>query len=571
MSQDVQKCLRKLEIIRRQIDWEVKNERKMFISQLDKLIEAWTKQASISKRQRSELELSIKLQDILEPKEINDVLIDSLTWKMQSDARVFIQFLIETGYEDEPDFNEDAGPLARRITPINHAARGRSGFRHILIPELFQIYHRFDVNYIDESGLTHFHVACMSGCDDVVEKFLEHGHDPNYVWRETGDSPLHMALYYGNMRIVHLLLKSGADPNLANKAGSTPLHVICRESSKGLDVAVWLFEASHEKYRPVQVDVQDKVGNSPLHLALRCGGQDLFEWLLKRITKPNLADLEGWTPLHLICDREDEDRARKEDESRCFLPFHPTNEFRLVKLFLDLHGDEVRVDARDRSGNTPLHLALARQRLNAAELLLTRGADPNLPNAEGVTPLHLICQHDDTDHLVAKLFRLCDARNQLVYVDAWDDKGRTPLQWAVAKYLTRTIDLLLMRGADLTDFVFPSESQFDLSVCRWRDQESRFESRKWASMVLEIVERLHRGGYRLELNDATTYMRTFDHFGWTKFQVTLEMGALCRKWALGFFLQLIHYRLPIIPCEMILDNLEDQDIYNICVASCRKN
>ncbi|KAL7303200.1 hypothetical protein TKK_0004402 [Trichogramma kaykai] len=557
MSQDVQRCLRKLEIIRRRIDWEVRNERQMFINQLDDLIEAWTEQAVISKRQKTELELSIKLRDILEPKEIDEVIIDSLKSKSESVVRVLIQFAIETGYEDEPDFNEDAGPLVRRTTPIHHSARGRSGLRRILIAELFQIYRRFDV-----SGLTHFHVACMSGCDDAVEKFLEHNQDPNCVWRETGDSPLHLASAYGNMRIVHLLLRSGADPNLANKAGSTPLHVICRESLKGLKMAVWLFEASHEKYRPVQVDAQDEVGTTPLHLALHCGSKDLFEWLLRRITKPNLADVEGWTPLHVICDREDDESDKDEDKEDSSLSLRFNYELCLLKLFLDLHGDEAQVDARDRFGNTPLHLALVRRRLYAAELLLRRGADPNLANVEGVTPLHLICQHDHTDRLVAKLFQICDARNQPVDVDAWDDKGRTPLQWAVAKYLPKTVDLLLNRGADLTDFVFPSESQFD---------SQRVNFSNWASMVLEIVERLHRGGYRLELSDATTYMRMFDHFGWTKFEVTIEMGALCRRWVLGFFLQLIHYRLPIIPCQMILDNLEDEDICNICVVSCRKN
>ncbi|KAL7303232.1 hypothetical protein TKK_0004433 [Trichogramma kaykai] len=470
MSQDVQRCLRKLEIIRRRIDWEVRNERQMFINQLDDLIEAWTEQAVISKRQKTELELSIKLRDILEPKEIDEVIIDSLKSKSESVVRVLIQFAIETDYEDEPDFNEDAGPLVRRITPIHHSARGRSGLRRILIAELFQIYRRFDVNYIDVSGLTHFHVACMSGCDDAVEKFLEHNQDPNCVWRETGDSPLHLASAYGNMRIVHLLLRSGADPNLANKAGSTPLHVICRESLKGLKMAVWLFEASHEKYRPVQVDAQDEVGNTPLHLALHCGSKDLFEWLLRRITKPNLADVEGWTPLHVICDREDDESDKDEDKEDSSLSLRFNYELCLLKLFLDLHGDEVQVDARDRFGNTPLHLALVRRRLYAAELLLRRGADPNLANVERVTPLHLICQHDHTDRLVAKLFQICDARNQPVDVDAWDDKG-----------------------------------------------------------------------------------------------------ALCRRWAMGFFLQLIHYRLPIIPCQMILDNLEDEDICNICVASCRKN
>ncbi|KAL7302618.1 hypothetical protein TKK_0004680 [Trichogramma kaykai] len=58
--------------------------------------------------------------------------------------------------------------------------------------ELFKIYDRFDVNYVDETGLSHFHLACVSPkCRDVVRKFLELGQDPNLVWPLTADRPLH--------------------------------------------------------------------------------------------------------------------------------------------------------------------------------------------------------------------------------------------------------------------------------------------------------------------------------------------------------------------------------------------
>ncbi|CAB0042755.1 unnamed protein product [Trichogramma brassicae] len=40
-----------------------------------------------------------------------------------------------------------------------------------------------------------------------------------------------------------------------------------------------------------------------------------------------------------------------------------------------------------------------------------------------------------------------------------------------------------------------------------------------------------------------------------------------RDWALDSFLELIHYRLPILCCEMIIDNLTNQDLCNICLAA----
>ncbi|CAB0029501.1 unnamed protein product, partial [Trichogramma brassicae] len=46
--------------------------------------------------------------------------------------------------------------MLRRTTPIHHAAK-RIDLAAV-VRELFQIY-KCDMNYIDETGLTHFHVA----------------------------------------------------------------------------------------------------------------------------------------------------------------------------------------------------------------------------------------------------------------------------------------------------------------------------------------------------------------------------------------------------------------------------
>uniref|UniRef100_A0ABD2W142 Uncharacterized protein n=1 Tax=Trichogramma kaykai TaxID=54128 RepID=A0ABD2W142_9HYME len=59
---------------------------------------------------------------------------------------------------------------------------------------------------------------------------------------------------------------------------------------------------------------------------------------------------------------------------------------------------------RDKKGNTPLHLALPVGRTEIIEYLLGRGADPNLANDEGFTPLHTICNHWGDRHDLTKTF-----------------------------------------------------------------------------------------------------------------------------------------------------------------------
>ncbi|CAB0038751.1 unnamed protein product [Trichogramma brassicae] len=366
------------------------------------------------------------------------------------------QTQVLTRKRDEPDVDEDGKPLLLRTTAVHRAFR-RKNFAEIDL--LFQIYNRFDVNYTDEFGLTHFHVACYFGKHEVVKNFLELGQDPNILLPETGDSPLHLAQEFGSQDEIELLLRYGADPNWANKSGLTPLHLI----NEDLTAEVF-FKINDDRCQPLQVD------------------------------------------------------------------------------------------ARDEDGNRPLHFAVGRRNDKFIELLLRNGANPNLANKDGMTPLHVL---SEGNHLaIIKLFfKINDELKQPVHIHARDKLGRTSLQWAVANFSSSCIDVLLDRGADLSSFVFPSASDFDEFFeenCGGGKYELSFRE---TSGALVAVERLENRGYELNRSDALTFM-TF----------LVKHGAFKKSSNIDEF-KYENETLLIVRCDDDNDD-EDEEAHNTYVCVC---
>src|ERR1017187_725486 len=104
------------------------------------------------------------------------------------------------------------------------------------------------------------------------------------------------------------------------------------------------------------------------------------------------------------------------------------------------------VDARDKSGATPLHQAALKGNLAFATLLLQHGADVNARDRDGATPLHNAALNGGSE--LAAL--LLDKGANVDAREAGDaESGATPLYLAAAWGRTAMVELLAARGADV--------------------------------------------------------------------------------------------------------------------------
>ena len=109
---------------------------------------------------------------------------------------------------------------------------------------------------------------------------------------EQGYSALHYAAYRGNIEIINKLIDNGAQVEVVNKRGLNVLHM----SAQGNQPSSLLY--FKEKF---SFDIQsvDDMGSTPLHWACYTGSENAVIFLLSWNPLVNAQDREGLTPLHL--------------------------------------------------------------------------------------------------------------------------------------------------------------------------------------------------------------------------------------------------------------------------------
>jgi len=277
-----------------------------------------------------------------------------------------------------------------------------------------------DINEKDGEGRTPlYHAACLGNQVDVVRHLLARGANVNL-----GDktfTPLYGAVYHSHYDVAKVLIDNGADVNVRQHEGMTPLHLAIEFSYTQNPTDIIEYLLAHG----ARADLRDNQGNTPLDTALASHYRsDIVTILLCKIQEKTIHEAA-----------------------------HAGQWERIESLL----GAGTHINLRDRSGRTALHHAVWGNQVDVAERLIAKGAEVDMTTDSGLTPLHVatMCGYSRIAELLLR---------QGASVNPKDKSGETPLHKAASgcmqegtwpyelkrsEKLADMVELLLAHGADV--------------------------------------------------------------------------------------------------------------------------
>ena len=355
-----------------------------------------------------------------------------------------------------------------------------------------------NVTQKDDEGQTPLFVAVRFGQREIAALLIKHDADVNAI-DKTGQTPISFAALNNSMELVTLLLEHKADTRIKTPEGKTLLEIAQSDEMKRLLLDAMtknmtIFEAiQNDNQALVQQWVlikseilkeKNSLGQLPLHVAVTGNNSAIVTLLIKNGADANSQDGDRMTPLHLAVQNKSE---------------------KVVETLLKAKAE---VNVKNQFGNTPLHLAMTGDdMLGIVKQLIENGADINMMNATGEMPLLTAVSNDCVESVQWLLIETNSERfaktpegNNLLLEKATSER----MTQIIRDALTPKIPLLEAIHKDdqetirkWGDFQLPETARVLLIQAKIHDEAGRFgEAEKYYLLAIEVARHHYTDPYR---------------------------------------------------------------------------
>ncbi|PVD33506.1 hypothetical protein C0Q70_04762 [Pomacea canaliculata] len=297
-------------------------------------------------------------------------------------------------------------------------------FHTSLVREMFVTEQQ--VNSVDSEGMAVLHrVATFDSEDHVrlLHLLVRKGANIN-LQNTSGDTPLHIAVKHNNWMMMEALLSRQATTDVADNDHRSVLHILASytdfECLSELDkILPFLLCNSSD------LNKKDEEGNTALHLAAVSGNITFIKKLLYHGARADCVNDQQKTVLHMIG-----------MNSQTFSLQWETCYMLIVKKGADVH-------KTDSDGNSAIHLAAKHNNWQLVDFLLKHVDDISQPDSDGFNILHRFAMETSNSykHL---FFRLSDKLGDL---NSRCRYGDTAVHIAAKNNNWFVVDLLIKQGA----------------------------------------------------------------------------------------------------------------------------
>lgn len=263
-----------------------------------------------------------------------------------------------------------------------------------------------------------FFEAVAAGCIPMVE-VMQRGGSSSSAHDRHSQTTLHVAIANGRKEMAVFLLDHGAPVNRYNRECQTPL-----------DLALAKGEAEIEAL----LRARGGLTAGDLATQKRALMRRSLRFAAIFILLPVLA-LGGYAGYRLGLRRWRIDQAKTLEKAI------EKGRQEEVRALVENNPEILKYTARKK--NTPLHLAVWNNNLDAVRFLVEQGADTGAPNEEGHTPLHWAAKKGQLETVVLLL------KSNSWILENTDNQGRTPLSFAARQGHVEVVKELLKHGAKI--------------------------------------------------------------------------------------------------------------------------